>query len=103
MAFWVYGRDATSGQPGQMLSDAATAEAAREQAITQGLTPERVEPAPDELEPLPPAPNATRWVLADIDVPFASVLRFVVYVNLATLLIAVPAYLLVKTLTNWMR
>jgi hypothetical protein len=45
MAYWVSGRDATSGEPGRMLSDAATAEAAQEQARKQGLLPETVEPA----------------------------------------------------------
>ena len=39
MPFWVHGRDATTGEPGQMLSDAATPEAAREQA-RKGAKPE---------------------------------------------------------------
>jgi len=103
MAFWVYGRDANTGAPGQMLSDAATPEAAREQAIAQGLTPERVEfqvDPPDPNDPLAPVrlPPATRWVLADIDVPFVSVLRFIVYVNIANLLIGIPVCLAIAYL-----
>src|SRR5262245_61114890 len=46
MPYWVYGRDATSGAADQMLSDAATPEAAREQATAQGMIVERIEPAP---------------------------------------------------------
>jgi hypothetical protein len=51
MGFWVSGRDAVSGEPGRLLSDAATADAAREQARAQGLTPETVEPAEPAPEP----------------------------------------------------
>lgn len=45
MPFWIYGKDAKTGRPAEMLSDAATPEAAREQATAQGITAERVEPA----------------------------------------------------------
>jgi len=51
MAFWVYGKDATSGQPAEMLSDAETPEGAQEQARSQGIDVERVEPATPEIAP----------------------------------------------------
>ena len=65
MAFWVYGHDAASGEPGQMLSDAATEEAARQQARDQGLVPDRVEPAPPPSRwpaaAAPEPPRSGRW------------------------------------------
>jgi hypothetical protein len=61
MGFWVSGRDAASGELGRMLSDAATADEAREQARSQGLIPEAVEPA--EPTPEPPRPRPRREVV----------------------------------------
>jgi hypothetical protein len=45
MPYWIYGKDGKTGQPTEMLSDADTPEAAREQATAQGITAERVVPA----------------------------------------------------------
>jgi hypothetical protein len=39
--------------------------------------------------------RGTRWILADIDVPFLSVLRFMVYTQVAGLIVGLPIYLLV--------
>lgn len=61
MPFWVYGLDSTTGEPGQFLSDAETAEVAREQAMSQGLVPERVE-VYSEIAPAPSSgANRVRW------------------------------------------
>jgi hypothetical protein len=57
MGFWVSGRDAVSSEPGRMLSDAVTADAAWEQARDQGLIPEVVEPADPAPEPSRPRPR----------------------------------------------
>src|SRR5947209_2048468 len=69
MAFWVYGKDATSGRPAEMFSDADTPEAAKDQAREQGITAERVEPDPGappaaapprpDLDARPPGVNVT--------------------------------------------
>lgn len=66
MAFWVHGRDATTGEPGSMLSSANTPEGAREQAAKQGLVAETIQieksPVRDRVPLNVFGPRVPKWL-----------------------------------------
>ncbi len=66
MAYWVHGRDATTGEPGSMLSSANSPDGAREQAARQGLIAETIQlemrPVADRVHLNVLGPRLPRWL-----------------------------------------
>jgi hypothetical protein len=66
MAYWVHGRDATTGEPGSMLSRASTPDGARNQAARQGLIAETIQlethPVADRVDWNVLGPRVPRWL-----------------------------------------
>ena len=66
MPYWVHGRDATTGEPGSMLSSANSPDGAREQAARQGLIADTIQredhPVPDRVHLNVIGPRVPPWL-----------------------------------------